>query len=91
MTWRFFDRDGDGIKTASEIAYAVRVTSYVLIPWAMIIADIFSDTVFSDVKFIAGLAASFGAATFEIFIKAKYGGKDEADRLHSNSLHSDKE
>lgn len=64
MTWRLFDIDGDGVKTAKEFFYVVRTAVYIFSGlWAVLHVS-----QFSDIQFIATIAASFGASVFETFI-----------------------
>ena len=70
MTWRFFDIDGDGIKTAKEAFYVIRTAVYIFSGlWAVLHVNSFT-----DIQFIATIAASFGSSVFETFLINKKNG-----------------
>jgi hypothetical protein len=64
MTWRFFDIDGDGVKTAKELFYVIRTGVYIFSGlWAVLHVS-----QFTDIQYLATIAASFGSSVFESFL-----------------------
>jgi hypothetical protein len=83
MSWRFWDLDGDGVKTAMEFFTILRIAVYIACgAWAS-----FHPKEYTDIQYIGTLTASFGAGMFEIFL-LKWTGKNEEGGKHSDSLHS---
>lgn len=82
MTLRqFFDSDNDKIITLMDILYYLRIGIYLFCAvWATLhIVD------FSDVQYIAVIAASFGASTFEVFIKSKFQPRSQNNEIITTS------
>lgn len=91
MTWNLFDTDNDGTKTLIEIFQLLRIAIYLFAGlWSVIHVS-----EFSDVQFIAVIAASFGSSVFEMFLKAKIKGDESkkevgkpANMVGGDSIHS---
>lgn len=74
MTFRFWDRDGDGIKTADEIFYVLKMAFYLgLATYCVIVEGLTPEDRFSDFEFISIVTASFGASMYEAFLRLKFG------------------
>lgn len=80
MTWNLFDTDRDGEKTLLEVFSLMRIAIYLFCAvWTVMHAESFT-----DLKFVAVIAASFGSSVFEMFLKEKInsdGGKKEVDKF----------
>ena len=75
MSWRFWDRDGDGVKTADEfffvIFYPIRMSAYL---FCLIYATVNSEH-FDSEEFIFLVLSTFGLSGVELFFKYKTGRK----------------
>lgn len=73
MTWRFFDADGDGVKTFKEFFTVVSQLTFLgLAIFAVVMEGITTEDRYTELELMTIVAASFGAAVFVEFLKIKF-------------------